>query len=203
MFLIKPSLAACAMAIIASLSTAQAASTIAQEKLQVLAVAKKYAEATACGTTFDKDTPLNERTNIKDVFLIDRSPDVGGATYYVYWGGDVGCGGGSGGGRDVLSEIHRNYDIVRFVVLRDIFDLMNFGIREDGHTDISSYINTRFIQSLKRIKDDEWEIIALSYVEDKNEPNAGPSSEFKYILKYDRSVYRWRLIKKVLLSVRN
>ncbi|MEF9956611.1 MAG: hypothetical protein RR767_05385, partial [Acinetobacter sp.] len=46
--------------------------TESQEKIQVLNVIKKYAEVTACMTTFDKDS--EERTTLKDVYTIDREP---------------------------------------------------------------------------------------------------------------------------------
>ena len=202
MLLVKQSLAACAIALVASISSVQAASTIAQEKWQVLAVAKKYAEATACMTTFDKDTPLNERTNIKDVFLMERDPELGNATYYVLWGGDTGCNGGSGTYSSMFSEVNRLSDSRPFLVVEaNLFYQDHLSGIEAGK------INSRFLSSVKIIDSNQMEVIASNYADEKYGGKDGgnnfPANKFKYNLNFDQSDYKWKVVRQVLLSQEN
>ena len=66
---------------------------------------------------FDKDS--EERTTLKDVYTIDREPSLGGATYFILWGGDKGCYGGSGTYSAIISEVSRVAGSRPFLVQND------------------------------------------------------------------------------------
>ena len=86
------------------------AGSIAQEKIQALNTLKTYSKTTACGTNFD-DPDYNTQDYLKNVFLIDRDPSVGSATYYILWQGDLGCMGGNGSTASIVSKVSRSdYD---------------------------------------------------------------------------------------------
>lgn len=197
MFLNKLSLIACAIAAMATVSSAHAATTIAQEKQQVFAVAKKYAEATACETSFEADNPENERTTIKDVFLWERDTETGLARYYILWGGDAGCLGGSGTYLYQLSEVGRYSNNRPFIVIDDVLDREKLTGIEAGQ------INNRFIKSVKLITPKTMEIVAWNYADakygGKDGGNNFPANKFKYTVSNDESGY-WKVSNQLLLE---
>ena len=165
--------------------------TESQEKVQALNVMKKYAEATACMTTFEKG---EERlTTIKDVFTIDRDPSLGSSSYFILWGGDRGCQGGSGTYSAILSEVSRFSESRPFLVQND--DALG--------TDIYENINFRFIESVKMLQPKTLEIISWNYADDKYGGKDGgnnfPANKFKYIVKQDDN-YQWKVINQTLIK---
>lgn len=195
MFLNKLSLVATVIAAITTVSSAHAATTIAQEKQQVFAVAKKYAEATACMTTFESDTPANERTTIKDVSLLERDTEVGAATYYILWGGDTGCLGGSGTYSYMFSEVGRYSNSRPLVVIQpSLFDQKL----------LAEQINSRFIKSVRIVNPKTMEVVAWDYADEKYGGKDGgnnfPANKFKYTINYDDSENSWKVSNQVLLK---
>lgn len=162
-----------------------------QEKLQVLNVVKKYAEVTACMTTFEKDT--EKKTTIKDIFTIDRDPSLGSSSYFIFWGGDIGCNGGSGTWSSIISEVGRVSASRAFLVQND--DALG--------TDIYEKINLRFIESVKQISPQNFEIISWNYADDKYGGKDGgnnfPANKFKYIVKKDDN-YQWKVVSQTLIK---
>ena len=165
--------------------------TESQENVQALNVMKKYAEATACMTTFEKG---EERlTTIKDVFTIDRDPSLGSSSYFILWGGDRGCQGGSGTYSAILSEVSRFSESRPFLVQND--DALG--------TDIYENINFRFIESVKMLQPKTLEIISWNYADDKYGGKDGgnnfPANKFKYIVKQDNE-NEWKVINQTLIK---
>ena len=193
MLLNKLSLIACAITAITTVSSAHAATTVAQEKQQVFAVAKKYAEATACETSFEAVKPAN-RTQIKDASLLERGTERGEATYYILWGGDTGCNLGSGSYSYMLSEVSRFSDDRPFLISDvNLFD----------HEPINHQINSSFVKSVKIINPTLMEVVAWNYADKKYGGKDGgsnfPANKFKYTLSNDESGY-WKVIRQVLLE---
>lgn len=162
-----------------------------QEKVQVLNVIKKYSEVTACMTTFEKDSEI--RTTMKDVFTIDRDLSSGISSYFILWGGDRGCQGGSGTYLAILSEVSRFSESRPFLVQND--DALG--------TDIYENINFRFIESVKMLQPKTLEIISWNYADDKYGGKDGgnnfPANKFKYIVKQDDN-YQWKVINQTLIK---
>ena len=162
-----------------------------KKKVQALNVMKKYAEATACMTTFEKG---EERlTTIKDVFTIDRDPSLGSSSYFILWGGDRGCQGGSGTYSAILSEVSRFSESRPFLVQND--DALG--------TDIYENINFRFIESVKILQPKTLEIISWNYADDKYGGKDGgnnfPENKFKYIVKQDNET-EWKVSNQTLIK---
>lgn len=119
---------------------------IEQKKIQVLDTVKKYAEASACDTTFDE-----YKTTPKQVFLINKSSS--GIDFFVLWGGVDGCY------RSATGESWE-YRISRVVINDDRFFITDsnvFGHIENGR------INYADIESIKEISDQKYEIISTEY----------------------------------------
>lgn len=173
-----------------SLSGFAFAATESSEKVQVLNVMKKYVEATSCWHSFEKDSDF-KKTTIADVYPIYSDKEIGLSEYYVFWGGDKGCNGGSGTMSFFMSEVAKYSDSRPFVVMNDDA----FGDDID--------INFRFIESVKQIKNDQFEIVSWNYADDKYGGKDGgnnfPANKFKYILANVKGE-GWKITKQVLLK---
>lgn len=120
---------ACILITTIATAAAQNVPTVRQEKLQVLAVVKKYAETIACSTSFEHEegVPLENLTGVNDVSLVKRNFDKYGSyesSYYVIWGGDVGCNGGSATYNTLLTAVSRQGSLSKplLVTTHDVFD---------------------------------------------------------------------------------
>jgi len=125
----------------------------------------------------EKDT--EKKRQIKDIFKIDRDPSLGSSSYFIFWGGDIGCNGGSGTWSSIISEVGRVSASRPFLVQND--DALG--------TDIYEKINLRFIESVKQISPQNFEIISWNYADDKyggkDVGNNLPANKFKYNVKKD------------------
>ncbi|NNP72096.1 hypothetical protein A7P53_06410 [Acinetobacter defluvii] len=162
------------------------------ERTQVFNIMKKYVESTACGHTFESSGDLN-RTNINNVYLISNDRDTGNTVYFVFWGGDVGCNVGSGTMSYYMSEVSRYSKSRPFLVQNN--DAFGKNVN----------INFRFIQNIRKIKNDEFEIISWNYADDKyggvDGGNNFPANKFKYIVK--NSDGGWHISKQSLIEQNN
>ena len=163
------------------------------EKHQVFNVMKKYAEAVSCGHTFDGISDF-ERTTIDNVYLISNDSDTGNTVYFVLWGGDVGCNIGSATTSYYMSEVSR-YSKSRPFLMQNEYAFGN---------DIN--INFRFIQSVKQIKGDQFEIISWNYADEKYGGSDGgtnfPANKFKYTVT-NVGDGEWKITHQVLLEQNN
>lgn len=176
--------------LLSSLGSVAMAASESVEKVQVLNVMKKYVEATSCWHSFDKKNDFKQ-TSIKDVFPIYSDKEVGISEYYVFWGGDKGCNGGSGTMSFFMSEVSKFSDSRPFVVQND----SAFG------NDLN--INFRFIEKIKQINKDQFEIISWNYADEKYGGKDGgnnfPANKFKYTVQKIMGE-GWKITNQVLLE---
>lgn len=159
----------------------QAASELV-EKNQALAVVKNYANAIACGTTFQKDDKGRIQASSKDVFLIEKSEDdFSPSVIYVLWGGDQGCMGGSGTYSSVLTEVTKWTSSRPYIVNGDF----PFGEEVDKH------INYRFISEFKQLGVNLFKITSGKFADD--DPNSGPSLQDSILVENQQGV-GWKVI---------
>ena len=159
----------------------QAASELV-EKNQALAVVKNYANAIACGTSFQRDEDGKIQASIKDVFVIEKSEDdFSPSVMYVLWGGDQGCMGGSGTSYSVLTEVTKWTARRPYVVINDY----PFG------EDVDKHINYRFISEFKQLGANLFKITSGKFAED--DPNAGPSLQDSILIENQKGI-GWKVI---------
>lgn len=166
---------------LSSCGEVKAASNDGLDKATALSVMKKYAEATSCMHSFSKDEGGENLTTIDDVYLIDSDVEARTITYYVFWSGDVGCAGGSGTFTHQLSEVGNQLGVSPLLV-------QNLSIL-DGLD-----MNARFIESVKQINKDEFEIIA------EEMGDFGNYARYKFKYKVKRIDDSWKITKKTLLK---
>lgn len=167
---------------------AQAASEIF-EKNQALAVVKNYANAIACGTSFQRDENGKIQTGTKDVFLIEKSEDeFSPSVMYVLWGGDQGCMGGSGTSYSVLTEVTKWAASRPYVVIKDY----PFG------GDVDKHINYRFISEFNQLGENLFKITSGKFADD--DPNAGPSLQDTILVENQKGV-GWRVISSQVSEI--
>lgn len=159
------------------------------EKHQVFNVMKKYAEAVSCGHTFENSSDL-KKTVLENVYLVSND-DLGNTVYFVLWGGDIGCNVGSGTMSYYMSEVSR-FSKSRPLLVKNEYAFGN---------DIN--INFRFIQSVKQIKNDQFEIVSWNYADEKygglDGGNNFPANKFKYTIN-NTGNDGWKITHQVLLE---
>lgn len=147
------------------------------DKEAALGVMKKYAEATSCMHSFNKEEAQGALTSIDDVYLVDSNDEAGTVGYYVFWSGDVGCNGGSGTFSYQLSEVSQYLGASPLLV-------HNVSILDDLN------INARFIESVKQISKDEFEIIAGEM------SDMGNYADYKFKYTLERKEGLWEITNK-------
>ena len=159
----------------------QAASELV-EKNQALAVVKNYANAIACGTSFQRDEDGKIQASIRDVFVIEKSEDdFSSSVMYVLWGGDQGCRGGTGTVYSVLTEVAKWTPMHPYVVINDY----PFG------EDVDKHINYRFISEFKQLGANLFKITSGKFAEDDS--NAGPSLQDSILVENKKGI-GWKVI---------
>lgn len=165
---------------------------------QVFKVAKMHAKISACSTSFDENENGEVSSTIRDIFLIDDDELFG--TYYVSWYGDLGCGGGSGTSSHIFTVVqkarHAQYG---YIVIND--DAFNINQKKDG----DEFFNPRFVESVKQISRDKFEIISSDYdspqCNDAGSTSAA-SAKYKYLIAKDKGI-DWVLEQKQFIACVN
>lgn len=167
-----------------------------QEKYDVLKQASSYARASACMTTFDDDAE-GDVTTVKDVHLVKTQAGTNkgseiGMEYIVYWGGDMGCAGGSGTYSHYLTSFSRDSESRPFLINKeDIVDDIN---------DTEYQINTRFIEDVT-FNNGTLLITSSDYSgDDTDGGNNFPRYTYRYTAVYDSNSNKWRLTNKALIK---
>ena len=151
-----------------------------KEKEEVLKVIKNYANSVACATTFDIP---DGGTSIKDVILAYKD-NFGETSYFVLWGGDISCAGGTGTSSYYISEVGKYRDTNPFLVIqRDVFSFL-----ED--------INFRAIIRFKKLDENKYEIVSIDYGNDDS--NCCPSLKQKYIVSQVKG--SWKVLEKTFIE---
>lgn len=181
--------------IISTVSYSAVAKPSVQEKYDVLKQASSYAQSIACATTFAKDADY--KTTAKDVFLVEKQMDFTekneiGTKYIVFWGGDVGCAGGSGTYSNYLTSFSRYTETRPFLVEQQ-------DILEDVNKD-KYQINTRFIQDVE-FYNGVLLVTSSDYSDDNTDGgNNFPRYQYRYTLVFDHDNYKWKLANKELIE---
>jgi len=162
------------------------------EKLEVLRQAKNYAQATACTTTFARDTE-DKRTDLTDVHLIEtansfNSNSVFGTRYLVYWRGDNACAGGSGTYMGFITSFERDREKGKFVAReRDIVDTIDSSNKNYD-------INSRFVEAVS-YNDGILSIISSDYGNDGSN-----SPRYKYLYTVVYKDFGWQLVDREMIA---
>jgi len=162
------------------------AATEVQEKAQVLNVIKKFVEATSCSIT---------SISLNNIYTVEYSKSS--SSYYVFWGGDIGCGGGNGNFGRYVTEVYRSSSTLgKFVI--DV-------VEKDGRlSHLYAFDDTivyDYIASIKKINTNRFEIISWEHADQKwggQDEGKFPANKFKYIL--DKKYGRWDVSKQFLLE---
>ena len=167
------------------------------ERTQVLKTINNYVGSVACA---------NSKIQSKDIFKIDSDVDSGIATYYVLWVGDKGCQGGSGTMSAYISEVTRYSSSRPFLVMSDdAFGDNNEKVWSDGGI-TKPYINYRFVDSIKQISPEKFEITAGAYADEKfggkDGGNNFPANTIKYTLESVKND-GWQITNQKLIKQNN
>ncbi|KQX00133.1 hypothetical protein ASC84_19075 [Acinetobacter sp. Root1280] len=161
-----------------------------QDKQKVFNIVKEYSKLVSCMSSFEKDSDIGKPTTIKDVHTVEYEKDS--KSFYVMWYGDMGCAGGSGTMSGFVSEVA-------------IYggEWKPYTIQSDTAFGSDLDMNFRFIESLKKINSNKFEIISWDYADDKYGGKDGgnnfPANKFKYVVervKWDP----WKITQKTLLK---
>lgn len=137
----------------------------------------------------------------KDIFTIDRDEESGYSTYFVLWSGNKNCDAGIASQSFYVSEVSKISNRAFTVKSDDAFG----GNSEEFWTQEKitvPYINYRFIESIKQIKPDSFEIIAWNYADDKfggTDSGNNPANKFNYTLQLTESE-GWKITNQTLLE---
>lgn len=176
--------------LISTTAIAQTTTTEAEEKIMALELVKDHSETVACNTSFEDEKSLSK--HLKNVYTMGRDPELGGATYFVLWSGDVGCAGGSGTGSQIISEVNRLSDSRSFYVMNNnAFNTDNSYIPR-----FPEPINGSSIEKLEKVNNNKFFITSLDYGE--NDANCCPSARYQFTL--EQIKYKWKVTNKKFLG---
>ncbi|MFT3759976.1 hypothetical protein [Thauera sp.] len=171
-------------ALLLAASSVSHASTEAEERLEALAVLIKHSETVACDTTFLGHKSAREL--LKNVHTIERDLEIGSATYYILWGGDMDCNRGAGTSSWFVSEVGRHSDSRPFMVRT------NHAFGEQ----FVSRINPRFIKELKQTGDRRFTLVSSEHAED--DADNFPSNRYRYTLEMQQG--GWQVVDRKFLG---
>ena len=165
-----------------------------QDRQQVFQMMKDYTKLTSCMNSFEKK-PENERpTTLGDVHTVEYDKENNSYVFYVLWGGDKGCAGGSGTMSGFVTEIARyGGNWKPYTVQTD------YAFGEDVG------INYGYIESVKKINSHNFEVIGWDRADSKYGGVDGgsnfPANKFKYTLERER-FEPWKITHQALLEQR-
>lgn len=176
-------------AIFFSVSFTTQASTEMQDKQQVLKMMKQYAPLVSCEGPFAVGSKQQDSELLKEIHTVEKDEDT--AVYYVLWGADMGCSGGSGSMSGFVTEVSK-YGDWKPLVIQD-----NYAFGKDVG------INYVFIESIKKITPLKFEVIAWDYADEKYGGKDGgmnfPANKFRYTLEREQ-FEPWKITNQALLE---
>lgn len=167
-----------------AVSAPSLADTEAQQKRLALDVLIRHAATVACDTTFEGRK--SSRDLIKNVHAVERDQTIGSATYFILWGGDMGCNRGAGTSSYFVSEVGR-YSASRPFMVRS-----NHAFGDV----LGKAINPRFIRKLEKAGDGRFVIVSSEHAE--NDPNNFPSQRYRYTLEMKEG--KWQMVGREFLG---
>ena len=158
--------------------------TEVDEKLDVISLVRKYSETVACMSHFEEEK--SDRKFLNNVYPIERDKEIGIATYYMLWDGDIGCNGGSGTSSYIVSEVGKYSDSRPLLVRND----NAFG------DSVTQKINFRFIKKIQQISSTKFFITSAEH-QDKDANNF-PSQSYRY--QVDLVKNQWKVTSRESLG---
>ncbi len=169
------------------------ASTELQDKQKILEMMKQYSGLVSCMSSFSNDPENKDPTTIKDIQTVEYDPKQSTFVFYVLWSGDHGCGGGSGSMSSFVTEIAKYGDWKPYTIQTDYAFGENIGF------------NYVYIESIKKINTNKYEVISWDYADSKYGGEDGgsnfPANKFRYTLERER-FEPWKITHQALLEQR-
>lgn len=154
------------------------------EKLSVISLVRKYSETVSCGSHFEEEK--SDRKFLNNVYTIEKDTEIGSATYFMLWDGDIGCNGGSGTHSYIVSEIGRYSESRPLLVLNE---------NAFGDT-VLQKINFRFIKKIQQISPSKFFITSLEH--QNQDTNNFPSQIYRYQVELIK--HKWKVTSKEYLG---
>lgn len=165
-----------------------------QDKQKVFEIIKQYSGLVSCMNSFAKDPENKDPTTIKDIHTVEYDPKQRSFVFYVLWSGDLGCSGGSGGMSSFITEIARYGG-----------DWKPYTVQDDYAFGENVGFNYRFIESIKKINTNKFEVVGWDYADSKYGGEDGgsnfPANKFKYTVERER-FDPWKITHQALLEQR-
>lgn len=182
------------LAIACFVTTKAIASTETTDRQQVFQMMKDYAKLTSCMNSFEKEPENGRPTTLSDVHTVRYDKEDGSYVFYVLWGGDKGCAGGSGTMSGFVTEVAR-YGA----------DWKPYTIQDDYAFGEDVGINYGYIESVKKINSHKFELIGWDRADSKYGGVDGgsnfPANKFRYTLE-DERFKPWKITHQALLEQR-
>lgn len=154
------------------------------EKLAVVSLVRKYSETVSCGSHFEEEK--SDRKFLNNIYSIEKDQEIGIATYFMLWDGDIGCNGGSATHGYIVSEIGRYSESRPLLVLNE----NAFG------DEILQKINFRFIKKIQQISPSKFFITSSEHQD--QDANNFPSQIYRYQVELIK--HKWKVTAKEYLG---
>lgn len=155
---------------------------------------KTYTSLVACMTSFENDPENGRPTTIKDIYTVEYNLKDKAFVFYILWGGDMGCSGGSGTLSGYVTEVAKyGGDWKPYTIQSDYAFGQNIGL------------NYKYIESISKIDSNTFEVVSWDYADSKygGEDGGGnfPANKFRY--KLEREKFKpWKITHQSLLEQR-
>lgn len=170
------------------------ASSELEDKQNALNMVKQYSGLVSCMSSFEKDPENGRPTTIKDVTTVNYDKKSNEYVFFVLWVGDMGCSGGSGAMSSFVTEVAKHGG-----------DWMPYTIQTDFAFGQDVGINYGYIESIKKITANKFEVISWDHADSKYGGVDGgsnfPANKFKYTLERER-FEPWKVTHQALLEQR-
>lgn len=165
-----------------------------EDKQNVYNMMREYTKLVSCMSSFEKEPENGRPTTLKDVQTVEYNKKDNSYVFYILWGGDKGCAGGSGTMSSFVTEVARYGG-----------DWKPYTIQDDYAFGSNVGINYGYIESIKKIDFNKFEVISWDYADDKYGGVDGgsnfPANKFKYTLERTR-FESWRITHQALIEQR-
>lgn len=144
--------------------------------------------------SFEKTSENGTPTTLNDVHTVEYNKENNTYIFYILWGGDKGCAGGSGTMSSFVTEVAKYGG-----------DWKPYTIQDDYAFGEKVGINYGYIESIKKINKDLFEVISWDYADEKYGGVDGgsnfPANKFKYTLERE-NFEPWKITHQALLEQR-
>lgn len=167
------------------------ASNESNDKEKILKMMKEYTKLVSCMHSFEENPETGRPTTLKDVHTVEYNETS--KVFYILWSGDIGCNVGSGTVSSFVTEVARHGG----------GDWRPYTVQTDYAFGDNIAINYKYIESIKKINHNSFEVISWDYADDKYGGVDGgsnfPANKFRYTLERDR-FEPWKIKHQSLLE---